>query len=331
MVSMNAVMVNIIGIVESIWVWVYFLLGIHLKEITSVVCFENSQLSKYQLKCSAVTFAVHRFRLMFWHLVSSAWRSTQCTVCTARPDCDTISVPFLFLFCLSFLILLLFSDSFYLFLGRFSHFPHLHSSINTTDFAKSIIFRWIWLLLRTNFVFVSSFAAAVKSMRMQFEVFGHWLLSLLLIVFFIVGVTHAQPQSNAHTNAPRDKLVASKRTIYVYGDGMNATQSAVCISSSAYSSSFFQIDIQLSGINKIVFHSAFITRHSTVNDVENNKRKKIKIRRDATKCFGKNSVNFIFLFYLCEITGQEKKNNKMRPDVRCCLRLALSAHCAHAV
>lgn len=29
MVSMNAVMVNIIGIVESIWVWVYFLHGIH--------------------------------------------------------------------------------------------------------------------------------------------------------------------------------------------------------------------------------------------------------------------------------------------------------------
>lgn len=40
---------------------------------------------------------------------------------------------------------------------------------------------------------------------------------------------------------------------------------------------FLQIDIQLSGINKIVFHSSFITRHSTVNDVENTRGKKLKL------------------------------------------------------
>lgn len=125
---------------------------------------EHSQLSKYQLKCSAVTFAVHRFRLMFWHLASSAWRSTQCTVCTTRPDYDTISLPFF--------VFSAFSFSFYLICSRSNHSTFTSPVVTKDTFTKLIYVQFSIL-----------FTAAQKSLPVRSQRFMSLSLCYLSICF----------------------------------------------------------------------------------------------------------------------------------------------------
>lgn len=66
------------------------------KTNSRINCIEqNSQLSKYPPKCSAVTFVDRRFRQVDWFSASGASHSWLYIGCTAIPGCNTISTPFL--------------------------------------------------------------------------------------------------------------------------------------------------------------------------------------------------------------------------------------------